>query len=204
MLPVVHNEDDNGILISLIYELDQFSKFNNFITYFGDQKQNLGSIQQSLIDTFYRPMMVGGPEIGTITIAYDWNLMLVLFNGINDPLLDSVANSVVNNTNIKFIFVYEVKDNLLPERSFMEHFFKWCCEKQMIHSLLFLKHDKTYEIWAYVVKPKIALYKITIEYLRKTPKETFRKVIDMEKAVSFVVFYKRLPDAFYVSTHWAC
>lgn len=202
MQPVAEADEDNGILISIVCELDRLFRFNNYITYFGDRERNLNSIQKSLMETFHRPVIVGGPGIGRLSVAYECNLMLVVFNGIYDPLLNWLDNSVANNTRIQFMFVYKIMDNLLPGMSFIEAFFKWCWERQMFRAYLFYEYKNTYDLWMYIMKPDMSIHKITVEKLRKFPKEIFYKVIDVRKTVSFVVFYPTFPDLFTVSPAW--
>ncbi|TDG52310.1 hypothetical protein AWZ03_001140 [Drosophila navojoa] len=129
--PIVEAEEDNGILIAIIAEVDRFALHRNFITYSGHQEHSLGALQHSLMETFHRPLIVAGPEIGLLhNIITDRNLILIFLNDPPDALLRSVDQSLTSIKDVSTIFVYKIKDNMLP-KYFVEFLFNWCLDKDI-------------------------------------------------------------------------
>lgn len=197
--PIVEAEEDNGILISIIAEVDRFALHKNFITYSAHQKQSLGALQQLLMETFYRPVIVAGPEIGQLhNIITDQNLILVFLNDPHDALLRSVDQSLTSIKDMTTIFVYKVKDNLLP-KSFVEFLFNWCLDKDIHKVLLLLKLNNTFEIWTYLYHSNIKTLTFTLDDLKALRPQDYRKIADLGQQRFLVGFHVKITEVFLVS-----
>ncbi|XP_017873974.1 PREDICTED: uncharacterized protein LOC108621267 [Drosophila arizonae] len=198
--PIVEAEDDNGILISIIAEVDRFVLHKNFVTYSGHQKRSLGALQQSLMETFYRPVIVAGPEIGKLNkIINDQNLILVFLNDLHDPLLRSVEQSLISIRDVSIIFVYKGKDNML-HKSFAEFLFNWCLDKDIHNVLLLLKLNNTFEIWTYVFHSEVKTITISLKNIKAMRAQDYRKYSDLGQHRFLVAFHVKLTETFLYKT----
>ncbi|EDW16278.2 uncharacterized protein LOC6574789 [Drosophila mojavensis] len=198
--PIVEAEEDNGILISIIAEVDRFALPKNFITYSAHQERSLGALQQSLMKIFYRPVIVAGPEIGKLhKIITDQNLILVFLNEPHDPLLRSVEQSLTSIKDVSTIFVYKVKDNVQP-KSFAEFLFNWCVDKGIYNVLLLVKLNNTFEIWTYLYHSDIKTVILPLKDLKSMRPQDYRKHADLGQHRFLVAFHVKLSETFLYKT----
>ncbi|XP_017969232.1 uncharacterized protein LOC108660369 [Drosophila navojoa] len=198
--PIVEAEEDNGILIAIIAEVDRFALHRNFITYSGHQEHSLGALQHSLMETFHRPLIVAGPEIGLLhNIITDRNLILIFLNDPPDALLRSVDQSLTSIKDVSTIFVYKIKDNMLP-KYFVEFLFNWCLDKDIHNVLLLLRLNNTFEIWTYLYHSDIKTVKLTFEHLKAMQPQDNRKNADLGQHRFLVGFYVKITEVFLYKT----
>nr|XP_032289596.1 uncharacterized protein LOC116650323 [Drosophila virilis] len=199
---VVEDEYQNQFF-AIISQVDRLGIFKNFITY-ADNKEQANeygtsvSLQQRLMETFERPVIVAGTEIGLLrNIINDRNLAIIFFNGMHDSTLSTVDETLRSLKTIMTIFVYKLKRNLMPSLGHLEVFFTWCWNRQFYNIILLHKYKSTFEIWSYEMKREMKIYRLTNLTVSQEEQRAHYKFADMGQYRSVVAVYQNLPDTFF-------
>lgn len=202
---IVETKEENGIVLSIISEVDRLVPIRNFITYFDNRE--LGkrfavapALQQSLMEAFERPVIVAGTKIGVLhNFINSENLAVIFFNGIQDPML-SVAHKSLNGLQSMWsIFVYKTDGILASTTILIEAFFNWCYNTNFDNVMLVLKRNNEYEIWSFEIKWRMRIFQFSVKTIGQAISHKFCNHGEMGQYRSLVAVFQSLPDAFVVN-----
>lgn len=205
---VVETEEEyQNEFLTIISKVDRYVKFKSFITY-ADNKElakeygTSVSLQQRLMETFERPVIVAGTETGLLrNIINDQNLAIIFFNGMHDSTLRTVDETLRSLKTIMTIFVYKSEMNLMPSIVHLQVFFTWCWNRHFYNIMLFYKYNNTFEIWSYEMKGEMKIYRLTNWTPSQEEQRAHHQLTDMGHYRSVVAVYQNLPDTFFVSAN---
>lgn len=199
--PVEEHDQGNQFLLQLISFCDKLINFKNIIIYCGNAELDVSgsinsSLQQLLMETFHRPVMVVSHQNGSFNYNPNYrDLVVVLFAELNDQILD-VVRKTLKGSIVSMVFMYRARNDLPITDKDLNTFFKWCLLNYMHQVILTLKRNENFEIWSYRSKPMMRKYQFQFED------------INLSKAMESAKFYRyrisagvfqSLPNVFLVS-----
>lgn len=199
--PVEENDQGNQFLLQLISACDKLKNFKNIITYCGNADLDVSgsinsSLQQLLMETLHRPVMVVSNKIGSFNYTHNYrDVVVVLFADLNDEILN-VVRKTLKGSIATLLFVYRPKNDLPITDEELNTFFKWC-QLNYIHEVIFtFKRNKHFEMWSYGSKPILHKYQFEFEDINLSNAIEYRKLYRYRFSAGV---FQSLPNVFMVS-----
>lgn len=202
VLPVEEHHEGNQHLIHLIATCDKEQGFTKFITYCRNADLDSSgsittSVQQLLMETFRRPIIVGGNHIGPLnTLVNSKTLIVVLFGEMRDHIFDIVRQTLFGFNLALVIFDYRPKNGSPPKNIEMDDFFEWCLQRNLNHVILTFKRNNEFELWSYKSKPKLNKVTFKEKEISAHNHREFHKHAHYRFSVGL---FENLPEVFLVS-----
>lgn len=201
LLPVDEHHEGNEHLIQLIAACDRILGFQKFITYCEnadlDSSGSISSsVQQLLMETFRRPVIVAGNHIGPLNEVFNSKtLVVVLFGKMNDHIIDIVSQKLVGFNLALVIFDYRPKNGSSLTNIDVDEFFTWCLQRNLHDVILTFERNNEFELWSYKTKPKLIKISFKITAI------TNHNHLEFEKNTHrfSVGLFENLPEVFLVS-----
>ncbi|KAM8712753.1 hypothetical protein ACLKA7_013136 [Drosophila subpalustris] len=197
--PVVESDEETEQVLRYIKFVEKITRFKAFVTFFGNQ--SLGSrsvisksLQQRMMDTFCRPAIVAGSEIGDLNrIVNADTLALVIFNGLKDPVLKELLSMP---DSLMFVFIYQSERKEPLNSTQITEFFDWCFKRRFFKSLIIFKQDNTYKAWSYRYVTSVIIHQLTDDFLKNMNRQNYHEFLQVRNYRWLVTMYERIPEAF--------
>lgn len=202
LLPVDEHHEENQHLIQLITACDRIQGFRMFITYCENADLDssgsiTSSVQQLLMETFRRPVIVAGNHIGPLNeVVNSHTLVVVLFRKMHEHIFDIVRQTLLGFNSALVIFDYRPKNGSSSTNIDVDEFFTWCFQRNIHDVILSFEQNNEFELWFYKNKPKLVKISFTIKDI------TTHNHLEFEKKTRYrfsVGLFENLPEVFLVS-----
>ncbi|KAH8406480.1 hypothetical protein KR215_002139 [Drosophila sulfurigaster] len=108
---VIESGTEYKNILRVMSEYDNFMNLNNFVLFAGHFDEDKTSLQQCIMEFTGRSIIIAGSQTGPLyKIINSYNLAVVVYSGIHDPILNVVNTTLDKISHIPFLFVYKAKD----------------------------------------------------------------------------------------------
>ncbi|XP_062135145.1 uncharacterized protein LOC133844887 isoform X1 [Drosophila sulfurigaster albostrigata] len=203
--PVDKSDCEFDNVIHIISKFHHLMHFNNFVLFVGHSHEAKGSaiatsLHRRVMHTFDRPVIVAGCDTGPLNhIITTYSLALVLFTGIQDPILNVVINALGKNSisTIPILFVYKSSDGLPLTTNGRAEFFHWCLKYDFRNTIMAFE-NKTHdlELWTYEMYDGMLIHRVT--QISSSLRRNHQSLINQRQLK--VAVYQNLPFAFVLNS----
>ncbi|KAH8257967.1 hypothetical protein KR038_003588 [Drosophila bunnanda] len=156
-------DNDINSLFGVISVLNKAIGCYSYIAYTGNVHLR-PSLEQRLMERFERPIYTIGSYQGPVNHRYKKaeNIVIVLFTGLDDPIIKAVNDTELANGKNHYCFLYVPRSNekRLLTMDEMGKFFSWCFGLNIDRVMLLFHGKSEFEIWSYYYLTELTIVKV--------------------------------------------